>query len=129
MLGGSGVQPAPDAFEPVNGLDGEISKERAEEPEAGYYGDQSALASEASAAEDYPLEKRNDDGQKKEDVSEPRRNAKPKAAPVRSDAPEGAIPESLREIQERKDAQANSDAEKLKAPVHDVDAPRRKIQV
>jgi hypothetical protein len=36
-----------------------------------------------------------DDRQEKEDIGKPRRNAKPQAAPVRGDAPEGAIPESL----------------------------------
>jgi len=97
-FGGDGVQPSPEAFQPVNRLDREIGEDRAEKPEAGDNGHNGALAGEGSATKDQTLGHGNDYQQEKNNVGQPDANSEQSPTPMRSDAPESAVPESLREI-------------------------------
>jgi hypothetical protein len=45
---------------------------------------------------------------------------------MRSDAPKSAVPEALREIEQRQDAQPDGDAQQQKAPIHSDGAPKSK---
>jgi len=126
MFCGASVKLVPDALETVNGLHRKIRKERAEKPKARYDSNRGTLAGEATAAKNHNLHQSKNDGEQEKDIRETRRKAKPEPAPMRSDAPESAIPKALRKVEKREHAQADGDAEKEKTPVHVCDAPRYK---
>ncbi len=126
---GGGVQQSPNAFQRMYRLDGDISEERAEEPKASENTDHGAVTGEGRAPEDQPLHQGNDDEQKEDNISQAGTDPERQAAPMRGDAPNGAIPEALREIEQRQEAQADGDAQQQKSPIHSNMAPRLKLQV
>jgi hypothetical protein len=46
---------------------------------------------------------------------------------MRGNTPKSAVPEALREKQQRQNTQANGDAKQEKAPIHGDSAPKRKV--
>lgn len=112
----------------MNRLDREKSEEGAEKPEAGDHGHGGALPGEASSAEDQALSHGDDDQKEKNNVGHPGADSQRYLTPMRCHAPEGAVPETLREIKQRQDAQSDGNAKQQKAPIHGDGAPKRKIQ-
>ena len=112
----------------MNRLDGEKSEECAEKPQTGKYGHSRALPGEAAAAEDQALSHRDNDQEEKNNIDQTGGDAKWKTTPMRGDAPESAVPEALRKIQQRQNAQSNGNAQQQKVPIHGDGAPKRKIQ-
>jgi len=107
----------------MNRLNGEKSEECAEKPQTGKHGHSRALPGEAAAAEDQTLSHRDNNQEEKNNIDQTGGDAKWKTTPMRGDAPESAVPEALRKIQHRQDAQSNRDAEQQKVPIHGDGAP------
>src|SRR5882762_10640918 len=97
------MQQMPDALQPVDRFHGEVGKEGAEKPEARDHGHRGALAGEGSTAEDQTLRQGDDRKEQKNDVGETGADPERYAPPMRSDAPESAIPET-----DRKSTRLNS---------------------
>jgi hypothetical protein len=60
-----------------------------------------------------------DNEKQDEDVGEPGSHAQPNLAPIRTEAPKGAVPEALGKKEQRQDAQTDGDAQKQEGPIHD----------
>src|SRR6266849_6031887 len=116
----------PEALQAMNRLDRDISEERAEKPEAGENTHHRAAAGEGCAPEHQALRYGYDDQQEKNNVDHARADSKRHATPMRSDAPKSAVPETLREIEQRQNAQTDGDAQQQKAPIHSDGAPKFK---
>src|SRR5882724_2603472 len=102
--------PSPDAFQPMNHLDREIRKERDEKTKPRENPNQGGARNNAPAAQTDGFDQCGDDDQQDQYVSESCTDAEPDLAPVRRHAPKGAIPETLREKEQRQNAQTDSDA-------------------
>src|SRR5216684_1074788 len=126
-LRGGVMQKMPEAFQHMNRFDRDISEERAEKPEARENTHHRAVPGEGGAPEDQALHHGYDHQQEKNNVDQPGADAKGHAAPVRGDAPKSAVPETLREIEQRQDAQSDGNAEEKKAPIHSDSAPKSKL--
>lgn len=66
---------------------------------------------EPAAAEEHAASQVHDHRTEQDHVAETEPNTQGRTAPVGGDSPERAVPKALREIQERKDAQADGDAQ------------------
>src|SRR5260370_32663704 len=115
---GGGVQQSPNALQRMYRLDGDISEERAEKPKASENTDQGAVTGEGRAPEDQPLHQGNDDEQKEDNITQAGTDPERQAAPMRGDAPNGARPEALREIEQRPEAPADGDTQPEKSTIY-----------
>src|SRR5260370_41202932 len=86
------VQASPEAFQPVNRLDREKSKQGAENPEAGENAHDGALAGEDSVTEDQNLSHGNDDQQEKNNAGQPGADSQRYPPPMRSEPPQSGVP-------------------------------------
>src|SRR5882724_3114295 len=111
-------RPSPNAFQPVNHLDRKIGKQGAEKPKPGKNRYHRGAGNNVPAAHADAFHQRRDDEEQDKDVNEPCANTEPDPAPIRRHAPKGAVPKSLREKEQRQDAQTNGDAQQQKGPVH-----------
>src|SRR6266849_6926025 len=110
--------PMPNTLQSVHRFNGEVGKERAEKPKSCEDGNPGSLVGEVRAAHNHHPNQRYDHEEEKKNVRQPRPAAKPQTAPVRGYPPQGAVPETLREVYERAYAQADPDAQKQETPVH-----------
>jgi hypothetical protein len=123
------MQQMPNPLQTMNGLHRKVSKKGTEKPEAGDDGHHGALAGKASVAEDQALRHGKDCQEEKNNVGKTGADPERQPTPMRGDAPKSAVPEALREKQQRQNAQANNDTQQQKAPIHGDGAPKRKVQV
>jgi hypothetical protein len=123
------MQQMPNPLQTMNRFHGKVGKEGAEEPEPGDHGQDGALSGEASTAEDQALRHGKDCQEEKNNVGQTSADPERQPTPMRGDAPKSAVPEALREKQQRQNAQANNDPQQQKAPIHGDGAPKRKVQV
>ena len=106
------MTPAPKALQSVNRLNRQISKQRAEKPKAGKYGEPGSPVSKAGMTHNHHANQRENHENQQKNIGHPRAATQPYTAPVLGDPPEGAVPEALRQVQEHAQAQADPGAQK-----------------
>jgi hypothetical protein len=119
-----GMQPSPKTLKPMNRSHRDISKERAEKPEASENTHHGTVTGKSCAPEQQALPNGYDYQQKKNNVDQPGADSKRHAPPMRGDAPKSAVPETLGKKQQRQDARTDGDAKQQKAPIHGDGAPK-----
>ena len=124
MPGRRGVQPMPKTFEAMNDLDREKSKQCAEKPQSSENAKHRGTGNDVGSAKSHAFGDGNNSQEEKDDVDHPGPNAERHPAPVRGNTPNGAIPKTLGEKKERKNAQTDGDAQQQKAPIHSDCAPQ-----
>lgn len=95
------MRPAPNALQSVNRLNRQIGKQRAEEPKTAKHGEPGSPVSKAGMTQNHHANQRVNHEDQQKNIGHPLRATQPQTAPVLGDPPEGAVPETLRQVEER----------------------------